>query len=350
MFFICSTSGIHDKYGAAGDRIIKFIGNLGQIEDVSGLSPEQTQAHIAALPAGPACLMGGYDLIAPFLRDNPSKGTIDDDTMLPTDAPYGATPGNAAEEFAPTRPISRIPDGNIADPAAFLALLGHQHAAPTTATPPGSFEVAAAEFSGPMGFVHAAIPGANGPQHLSPPDDIDTKGLTAELSHSGRIHVILHGSNFDPDWARLWGHDGTEKAPFVRALSSQLFDLCDLRGAIVTFSSCYAAMLDVAPATDGMRTYANQVALTCLQHGAKVVYGATRANWIDTIAPYDAFGPGLVAQIWSQLAAGKPAAEALMLAKSAYLKLALSETVGNYSYAKKTVLQAHCYGHPASIL
>ena len=351
MFVICSTSGVRAKYGSAADKVLKGVARLGDITDVSGLTPADIQARIAKLPAGPVCLVGGYDLIPPFVRPNPTfNESHDDDKDVPTDAPYGAKPGKAVEEYAPSRAVSRIPDDATADAAGFMALLAHQVAAPGTATPAGSFEEAADEFSGALNFVHGVIPGATAKQRLSPPDKLSKPGLAAAMSGKGRFHILLHGANFDPDWASLWGHSDKANAPFVRALSAQLIDLCDLRGAVVSFSSCYSAMLDVAPAIEGARTARNQVALACLAHGAKVVFGATRSNWIATSGNFDGFGPGLMAQVWAQLAKGVPAAEALRRAKAAYLKTALSQDASEQKYALKTVLQAQCYGHPMATL
>lgn len=351
MFVICSTNGVRAKYGASGERVLTAIRKLGPVVDVSGLPPEDIQARIAKLATGPVCLIGGYDLVPSFMRSNPTFNlSKDDDKEIPTDAPYGAKPGKLAEEYAPSRAVSRIPDGAIADAAEFLAILDYQSAAPTTPTPEGSFEEAAKEFAGALKFVRTAIAGASGKQHLSPPDTDKTPGLTAQLSGRGRFHILLHGANFDPDWSFLWGHETGAHTPFIKGLSAQLFDLCDLRGAVVSFSSCYAAMLDAAPAVHGSRTSRNQVSLACLSHGAKVVFGSTRSNWIETSAPFDGFGPGLMAEVWRQLGKGKKVAEALRLAKTAYLKVALAGDPAGRPYALKTVLQAQCYGHPDATL
>jgi len=351
MFVICSTIRVRAKYGSSAEKILKAVDRLGDLVDVSGQPPEGIQAQIAKLANGPACLIGGYDVIPPFMRVNPTyRESHDDDKDIPTDAPYGAKPGMLAEEYAPSRAISRIPDDATPDAAAFLALLAFQAAASTTATPKGSFEEAADEFAGAARLVHATIPGAGGPPQLSPPGKVSDAGLTAKLSGKGRFHILLHGANYDPDWDSLWGHTSKTNAKFVRALSAQLFDLCDLRGAIVSFSSCYSAMLDVAPAAGGARTSKNQVALACLSHGAKVVFGATRSNWIATGGDFNAFGPALMALVWTQLGKAKPAAEALRLAKAAYLKQALGQSTSEQNYVLKTVLQAQCYGHAEATL
>jgi hypothetical protein len=350
MHFICSTSAVRRKYGALAESVIAAVRRLGGMVDVSGQPPEQIQATIAKLTAGPVCLVGGYDLLPPFMRANPTAGTQDDDLEIPTDAPYGAKPGKLEEEYAPSRPVSRLPDSAVADADEFLTLLEYQRTVPAAPTPKGSFEEAASEFAGALRYVHDTIPGARPPRRLSPPNDLETKNLTASISGRGRVHILLHGANFDPDWGFLWGHSATTNAEWIRALGAQVFDLCDLRGAVVSFSSCYATMLDIAPAMSGARTSKNQVALACLAHGAKVVFGSTRANWIDTQAPFDGYGPALVAEIWRQLARGRKAADALMRAKAAYLKVALSGEPEDQPYALKTVLQAQCYGHPAAAL
>jgi hypothetical protein len=305
---------------------------------------------VAKLPEGAVCLVGGYDLIPPFVRPNPTHGSQDDDAEIPTDAPYGATPGKPAEEYAPKRAVARIPDGAVANAADFLQTLEFQFEAPHAATPAGSYEEAAKEFAGALGFVRKSIPDVDGTSALSPPGSVKAPGLTTEITRHGRIHILLHGANFDPDWAFLWGHDGAPNSPWIKALSAQLLDLCDLRGTIVTFSSCYAAMLDTAPAQHGARVASNQVALACLTHGAKAVYASTRSNWINTAAPFDGLGPGLIAEVWKHLASGHAAAEALRLAKRSFLKAALAGSAGDRPYALKTVLQAQCYGHPAAKL
>ncbi len=350
MFFVCSNAAIRAKYGAAATAVLGKIHRLGTAVDVSGLTPEAIQARIGALKAGPVCLVGGYDIVAPFIRPNPTHGSGDDDAEIPTDAPYGAVPSKPEEEFAPSRAVSRIPDSARADAAEMLALLDHQLAAPSLKTPAGTFEQAASEFAGPLKFVRKAIPKASGSEKLSPPGTVKQAGLAAALTGKGRVHILLHGANFDPDWASLWGHAGRANSPFIEALSAQLIDLCDLRGAVVTFSSCYAAMLDAAPALAGQRNSSNQVAIACLCHGAKVVFASTRSNWIDMQAPFSGFGPGLMAEVWRQLGAGAAAAEALRLAKATYLKAALSGPKDDQPYALKTVLQAQCYGHPGAKL
>src|SRR5262249_37947751 len=132
-----------------------------------------------------------------------------------------------------------------------------------------------------------------------------------------------------------------------RALAARQIDLCDLRGAVVTFSSCYAAMLDTADSEAHGRSAANQVALACLGHGAKFVIAATRANWISLMSDAAGLGPGLVAETWRQLAKGKRAGAALRDARIAFVKKALSMAgSAERPYILKTALHMQLYGNP----
>jgi hypothetical protein len=348
MAFLCARSAVRAKYGAYADVVLRAIDRLGDVVDVSHLAQDDVRGAIAKLPKNePACLVGGSDVFPPFRRPNPTaKLSGDDDRDIPTDSPYAATPGTTAEEFAPTRALSRIPDGASADAASFLKILAFQAAGPSTPTPAGSFEEAAAEFEGALGFVRKSIPGTTAAPLLSPPEEITERTLPSRISGRGRVHILLHGADYDPDWAILWGHASKPaNSPMLKALSARLIDLCDLRGSVVTFGSCYAAMLDSGQSHEP-RTEDNQVSLACLGHGAKVVIGATRSNWINTQSPYDGLGPGLVAKVWSELAKGTAVAEALRLAKRAFVVDAMRGDSEDLPYVYKTVLQMQCYGRP----
>jgi hypothetical protein len=223
--------------------------------------------------------------------------------------------------------------------------LSFQRQTLTVQVPSGTFQEAAEEFKGALGFVATTIPNVTGPQLLSPPETIANDALPSMLAQKGRVHILLHGANRSPDWAYLYGH-APGASDYPRALSARLIDLCDMRSSIVTFGSCYAAMLDTGDSEAPARTEDNQVALACLGHGAKVVIGATRSNWIQMNPPYDGYGPGLIGHFWQQVGRGVKAAEALRLAKVEYLKEVVQGSPKDLPYARKTVLQIHCYGHP----
>jgi hypothetical protein len=348
---------IRQKYGTAwAGKIGQAMAELGPRTDVTGKSPDEIRALIARAPANEAhVLVGGYDVIPPFVRPNPSLNLSgDDDATIPTDGPYGATPGSAAEEVVPSRIVARIPDATgTADGAAFIKLLRFQAQATKLPTPPKRFEECAAEFSAASLAVGKAMGRGKSTLVKSPPAKLDgAPDVIRRLTGAGRVHVLLHGANYSPDWAYLFGHAArASESDYPRALSARQIDLCDLRGAVVTFSSCYAAMLDGGDSEAASRSEANQVALACLGHGAKVVVAATRSNWISLMDDADGLGPGLVAETWRGLVAGKKAGAALRDARVAFVKKALS--MGGASerpYVLKTALQMHLYGNPDATL
>jgi hypothetical protein len=350
MLVIFDKQAISQRYGAQDAAVLQAVADLGETVDVSNLAPSQIRATINQRPKEvPALLIGDYGLLPTFRMDNPTQTAekqSDEDVL--TDAPYGARPGSTAEFYLPSRAVSRLPDSGIADAAGFVALLQRAKSAPDKPTPQGSFEQAAAEFNGAAQMVHDAMQ-VQLPIRLSPPDQQGAPALEPLVSGRGRIHILLHGSRDAADRDSLWGR-APQASKFVRAVSAVDLRGFDLDGALVSFSSCYGAMLDStgnAPA----RTADNQVALACLAAGAKAIYGCTRANWIDTQQPFDSFGTALIAAAWNELRAGKPAAEALRRAKRIYATAALQSNDGwTRPYILKTLLQTHCFGHPLAKL
>jgi hypothetical protein len=347
---IVSIAALRKKYDAASPQILEAIRALGPVTDVSGLTASKVQARIAKLPVGAAvCLVGGYDIVPSFRRPNPTSHLSgDDDANIPTDAPYGGAPGVVEDEYAPARIISRIPDGADKNASEFLKVLGSQKAAPTTTTPAKIYEEAANEFQGAAGYVHKFVSANGAAPSLSPPSLITAPNPVPRLTGAGRVHILLHGANFAPDWASLFGRSASApKGAYPEALSAPIIGECNLSGSVVTSSSCYVAMIDGA----GGRTSANQIALACLAVGAKVVVCSTRSNWIQTMAPYSGLGPGLVATFWKKLTKkGTNAGEAFVSAKQEFLKTWLAGDPSDHPYILKTVLQAHLYGNPETTL
>lgn len=350
MHCIVAVKSLRGKYRAKSAEILRTVGKLGSIEDVEGLTAEQIQGEIARLPRSASiCLIGGYDLVPTFSRKNPTSHlSSDDDKDIPTDAPYGAAPGVVEDEYAPGRVIARIPDGRRMKAAEFLAILKTQSRVPGTRTPKGGYDEAAAEFAGAAAYVRGAIKSNGpGPPYLSPPSDLAHPDPASLLSKRGRVHILLHGANTSPDWSSLWGRGSASRAPWVRALTTATIRHCQLKGSVVTFSSCYAAMLDGSRG----RNPRNQFSLACLAQGAKIVLGSTRSNWIATTAPFDVLGPGLVGRFWTELRKPRTTAGAAFVrAKIAFLKAGLAGDRGDYPYVLKTVLQANLYGHPGARL
>ncbi len=347
MRIFVNVEGIKKKYGNASDDLIAAARALGQVIDVSTFTRSGIHSTIANLPPGEsALLVGGYDLIPTFVLTNPTAHVegAHGDKDVPSDAPYGGTPGNGPQQLVPTRPVARIPDGPPTSAGDFLVAL--RFAGAPKETPAGVFQEAALEFGKPAADVSAVIDNDGSPVLLSPPETNTSPDLAKRLPGKGRLHVLLHGANFPSGWSDLYGHAPNASAWPV-ALTAQLLLQAKLTGSVVTFSSCYAAMIDLDATGRAVRDASNQVSLGCLGSGAKVSFAATRSNWIDK-GSGDHFGPGLVKLVWQGLLAKKNAGQALIDAKRQLVKTAMASPNGraDLPYVYKTVLQAQLYGNP----
>jgi hypothetical protein len=237
-----------------------------------------------------------------------------------------------------------VPDGPAAALDDFLAVL--RGIAGRLNTPDGAFQEAAQEFEQPALDVAQAMQ-ITVPLIESPPvTDADTT-LPAKVHDKGRIHILLHGANFSPDWANLWGH--ASGSPWVVGLSSEILRHAALVGSVVAFSSCYAAMIDLDSNNAPVRDATNQVSMACLLSGAKTVFAVTRSNWIGSTGAV--YGPGLVTQVWEGLLSGKTAGQALIDAKRQLASDAMtSGTQDDLPYVYKTLAQAQLYGNPEATL
>lgn len=353
MIVVASKKALQDKYKANADSVLAAIAGLGALLDVSDMTPAQVRTAIDQRDPSPAraeaaCLIGGYDIVPAFRQPNPTFDVIDEvDADVMSDAPYGARPGSPAEVFLPTRAVSRIPDSGTADAGQFIAILNQAAAAPGTDTPDGVLHLAAQEFAGAAQLVQA-VPSMGAALKLSPPVAVGAPTIQSQASNMGRIHFLLHGADQPNRWDRLYGAADSE-APLRPAMRVSELKGCVLSGAIVSFSTCYSAMLDTRPGKP-LRDPDNQPALACLVAGAKTVYGSTRANWIDDTAPFDSFGSALIAEVWRLLNQGVTVAEALRKARFSFAQSSLARDAWTRPYVLKTLLQAQCYGHPMARL
>jgi hypothetical protein len=184
----------------------------------------------------------------------------------------------------------------------------------------------------------------------SPPENVDTDPtLPTKVNGKGRIHILLHGANYSPDWANLWGHASGSQNWLV-GLTSRILENAELVGSVVTFSSCYAAMIDLDSKEAPVRDATNQVAMACLRSGAKAVFAVTRSNWINQNSGA-VLGPGLVTEVWKGLLSGKKAGQALIDAKRQLASDAFTRgTQKDLPYVYKTLAQAQLYGDPETTL
>ena len=353
MKVVISVKGVKSKYAAKAKGILDAAAALGPVMDVSGLNRASIHAKIAALPATESVLIvGGYDLVPTFVLNNPTlhieqqqEGDAGADKNIPSDGPFGGTPGNKAQQLVPTRPVARVPDGSAAAADDFIAVL--KTIAMKPHTPASAFQEAAKEFDKPALDVAKAMQ-ISVPLMESPPEVDTDPTLPSKVKGRGRIHILLHGANYSPDWANLWGH-ASGSQDWLVGLSSQILKNAALVGSVVTFSSCYAAMIDLGFKKAPVRDATNQVSMACLRSGAKAVFAVTRSNWIGNTGAL--FGPGLATQVWKGLLAGKKAGQALIDAKRQLASDAMtSGTQDDLPYVYKTLAQAQLYGNPEATL
>jgi hypothetical protein len=349
MKIVISVKGIKSKYAGKAQSILDAAAALGPVMDVSGLDRARIHAQIVALsPTESVLIVGGYDLVPTFVLSNPTlhveqqqEGDAGADKNIPSDGPFGGTPGNEAQQLVPTRPVARVPDGPAATADDFLAVLKSIAVKPKT--PAGAFQEAAQEFERPALDVAKAMQ-ISVPLIESPAVDITDPTLPTKVNGKGRIHILLHGANYSPDWANLWGH-ASGSQDWLVGLSSQILKNGALVGSVVSFSSCYAAMIDLGLKKAPVRDVTNQVSMACLRSGAKAVFAVTRSNWIGNTGAL--FGPGLVTQVWKGLLAGKKAGQALIDGKRQLASDAMtSGTQDDLPYVYKTLAQAQLYGNP----
>ncbi|MDE2372103.1 MAG: hypothetical protein KGN16_24245 [Burkholderiales bacterium] len=349
---VVNVNGTRAKYSSKAAAILKAAGALGDAIDVSGMTRPRVHAKIAAAPGvEPILILGGYDLVPTFVLSNPTlhverqqEGAAGADKNIPSDGPYGGTPGNQAQQLVPTRAVARLPDSSAKGAADFLALVSGL--ASPAKTPAGGFQECAAEFVKPSRDVATAAQIAAS-LLVSPPVTSTDPALPGKIKGEGRIHILLHGANYDPDWADLWGHTAGSK-DWPRGLSAPTLAAAAFSGSVVTFSSCYAAMIDLSKKIP-VRDATNQVSLACLKSGAKAVFAVTRSNWIGSDG--SSLGPGLARLLWTGLVAGKTAGQALIDAKRQLASEAMkSGTQADLPYVYKTLAQAQLYGNPEATL
>jgi len=349
MIVVYSETEIRNKYKGDADHVLAAVRGLNGTElDISDLNPEEIRDFIdEEVPdrEEPVCLIGGYDIVPAFRLANPTHkllNEVDEDVL--TDGPYGARSKSLAEQYMPSRAVSRIPDSGTPHANQFIALLKRAAKAENTPTPGKSFEQAAFEFEGSAKLVHGVLT-ATQPVRFSPPDTVDAPATKDVIAERGRVHILLHGSDNPERWDTLYGAR-TSSSDLEPALRVVDLSTSNLKGAIVSFSTCYSAMLDRRQDDHPPRDPDNQPALACLMGGAKTVYGSTRANWIDNTQPFDSFGSALIAMVWKRLHEGLPAARALLQARFDFARAGLSQDAWSRPYVLKTLLQAQCYGHP----
>ena len=297
-------------------KLVELPPDLKKAED----AVPAVRAALRGADVAGVVLLGGYDVVPAHrldVLDEATRRSLEasgsirgdhDNFIIWSDELYGDRDG----DFMPELPVTRIPDGRLAD-VVFGALRAPGFA------PGRRFGVRNIyrPFANP---VFEAIPGEGKPLQVSKlfrPADF------AEGDASGAVYFMLHGDHLDA--SRFWG----ESAPQVlyEAVAVQNVPK-SAAGTVVLAGCCWGALTMAPPA--GMapvgtvlrpRSPESSIAMAYLRAGAVAFVGCTGSHYSpgDDIAEYNRLGKPMHDAFWARLAAGKRPAEALFLAKQDYL-------------------------------
>jgi len=259
-------------------------------------------------------LLGDYDVVAPArfdclpreIREALAGSEDDPDNFLVwSDLPYASID----EDETPELPVSRIPDAHSEELIARCL----------AALPPASRKLMFRNINRPFADgVFAAAPGTTTRGVTSAatrPDDLTTNDLGQ--SH---LYFMLHGSDFDAE--RFWGE---EDGSYPEAVNRASFE--SNIGGVVFAGCCWGALIGREPASRVVsgdpppsRAIQSSIALTCLMRGASAFVGCTGAHYSPLEKPFNYYGKPLHNLFWAAIAEGRRPAEALFVARQAYLK------------------------------
>jgi len=320
LMFVTNSKRLASNIGAAeaADAIemIKAAGKL--VVDLNGQSAPFDAIRRAAR-ASPGIkgvvILGGYDVVPserfdtlpPSLRASIGANARNDpdNFIVWSDQTYGDLDGDQLADV----PVSRIPDGHTAR----LVEVALQ----------GSTEVSPANRFGLRNFVRpfadnvfSGLPGAEAmlTSELTRSEAIASGSVAAKL-----IYLMLHGS--DTDGSRFWGET---QGGMLEALSvNNVLNPC---GAVIFAGCCWGALTVRTRAAEyrtGDRvqvvTPAQSIALSFLMNGASAFVGCTGAHYSPLDGNLDYFGAPMHSAFWTEISNEKRPAEALFLAKIAYI-------------------------------
>jgi hypothetical protein len=331
-----------NRYGAPAASVTAALEKLpGTQVVVSGRSDaagirRDLQATLRGAPDAAVLLIGGAATM-PFF-EIPLVPRLDDDTLVPTDNPYGvAGAGTVATEVAlPERPVGRIPD-HPDDTAASFAERIAALCRPARAAPGAVYLLSAKvweETSRSMAARLEPEPKVDLAPPRAPADFESPKFVDADAR---RFLFNLHGSDRDPRW---FGQDGNRYPPALDpGAVASLGAARRLAGALVLSQACYGAFL-LMPG--GLRRVGQACCLRFLERGAAGFVGST------TIAYGGATGQlvcsdVLAVEFLRAASAGAPLGAALQRARQILASAVRSPPAGS---ELKTLLQFVLYGDP----
>jgi hypothetical protein len=339
-----------DKYAAAAGGVVWAVDDAADGRTL-GLNPApgtDSGAILLAIRAarsrlgsltGTLLIAGGDAVVPHFQLNNPVTDRIlDNDTVVFSDNPYGATDETAWEHLAPSLPVARIAQPD-ADSESFVALINGMTGSSVTASGgvgmPGAALVVNEDWIEYSQKVAAVMPGPLD-WHISPGYEMNS----GTLADAGRriLYFNLHGFSGDPDWKGY----STSLKTFVTAVTPAAFEESYVKGSIAFAECCYGAQTSGRSADDSC-------ALKLLSQGATFV-GATGLAYGSYLAPgfFLEDADHLGRAFFSGLRAGNTVGVALRDARRAYLYDANNENLADsaWQYKQKTLLQFVLFGDP----
>ena len=303
--------------------------------DAAGIRRD-IQAALRGAPGAAVLLIGGPATM-PFF-EIPLVPRLDDDTLVPTDNPYGVPGAStaAADVALPARPVGRIPD-HPDDTAASFAERITALCRPAAAIP-GTFYFLSAKVWEKTSHSMSGRLDPGPKVDLAPPRAPADFGAPVFMdAEARRLLFNLHGSDRDARW---FGQEGGRYPPALDpgAIAS-LGAGKRLAGALVLSQACYGAFL-LMPG--GLRRVGQACCLQFLEQGAagfvgsaSIAYGGATSQMVCSDV--------LAVEFFRAASAGAPLGVALQRARAALASAVRSPPAGS---ELKTLLQFVLYGDP----
>jgi hypothetical protein len=358
MLAVTVSGALERRYGAQGHQAIRAA--LAAYTDAAGahLVALDDQNDMGALGLRPAMgsepgtlllalravkralsgvdsvlLVGGNEIVPYWQMANPvTDRSIDADTVVLSDNPYGTDAEDGDQYLAPPLPVGRMTDFPKGSADDFVQAID---AATASRRGRAAHRRAAAVVNADWSeFSRSATNALPGPVdwHLSPGYLMD--GSRKADADREFLYFNLHGFSDRPDWQ---GYD-TVREDFVPAVLPDAFDRQYVSGSIVFAENCYGA--DIAG-----RTPANSCALRLVREGAAFV-GATGLAYGSHLAPnfYLDDADALAGSFWNHLVSGVSLGAALQRARADYRDD--PATPSTNPFKQKTLLQFILLGDP----
>jgi hypothetical protein len=323
LLFVTNAPALRTNMGAQeADLLLEAIPAQGHrlLDDVpcaagSGDAAAAVRARLREAPEiEGVVIVGGYDVVPSerldvlpaALRQHLGVTNDPDDFVVWSDDAYGDLDDDGER---PELPVSRIPDGHLAD----LVFTAIQAPSSDRVSRKGVRNVARPFASS----IYQRLPG---PERLlvSQPQTYDAE--PALKLDADCVYLMLHGDHADS--SRFWGEETPNDIEAVNISNVPV-----RAGSVVFTGCCWGALIVDPPAVrvgpgvmPGPKAPGSSIALSFLQAGANAFVGCTGAHYSPAVEPFGYFGAPLHGSFWSSFLGGRGPSEALLDAKRSYVR------------------------------